>query len=204
MIIFLLSTYGNKKNKAQRKLIDSHSYQNYSLHLLQGQTVKSDKIWNSNVNREFIAINKHWNAFFWHRGDGVHPHVCETHLWISRTSGKRYQVYKWNVKKLFWRCPKLRLYWQGLILTLNDLYSITLPPHPTLCILGYVDSDMLDSNLPLAVIASPFIAQKPLAARRISTILPSVDALKSIYCLRNIRTSFTVPYASLVWFCPVG
>lgn len=47
---------------------------------------------------------------------------------------------------LLWHCPKLHLYWTGVIATINKLFQVNISNDPKLCISGILDGLPIEDN----------------------------------------------------------
>lgn len=72
---------------------------------------------------------------------------------------------------LLWRCPRLHLYWSGVIATINRVYQTTIPADPKPCILGMIDDIPIEDNFKQAIARALFQARK-LILRRWKVIEP--------------------------------
>ena len=61
---------------------------------------------------------------------------------------------------LMWRCPKLHLYWSGVLDTLTTVFSATISRDPKVCVLGVLDDIQLEDNPRQAIGRALFQARK--------------------------------------------
>ena len=61
---------------------------------------------------------------------------------------------------LLWRCPKLHLFWSGVVTLLNRVYLTNIPVDPKPCLLGIIDDMSLDDNSRQAILRALFQARR--------------------------------------------
>lgn len=61
---------------------------------------------------------------------------------------------------LLWRCPKLHLYWSGVVTTINKAFQVTVPMDPKPCVLGILDDLQIEDNSEKAIARALFQARQ--------------------------------------------
>lgn len=61
---------------------------------------------------------------------------------------------------LLWRCPKLHLFWTGVLSTISRVFHVTIPTDPKPCVLWLVDDIPMDDNPKQAIARALFQARK--------------------------------------------
>lgn len=76
---------------------------------------------------------------------------------------------------LLWRCPKLHLYWNEVINTINRVFQIVIPLDPKPCLLGIVDDLLTEDILRQAIRRALFQARLLILRHWRSTCPPTVQ-----------------------------
>lgn len=74
-----------------------------------------------------------------------------------------------NLILLLWQCPKPKWYWTEVIQITNNITGLTLSVDPLTCILGYLDTSLLDEYTFLAASRSLFVMCRMIIVKWVST-----------------------------------
>lgn len=58
-----------------------------------------------------------------------------------------------------WKCPKLHLYWSGVVNTINKVFQVSIPTDPKPCLLGILDELLIKEHSKQASARALFQAQ---------------------------------------------
>lgn len=78
-----------------------------------------------------------------------------------------------DLMHMFWNCVPLSQFWGALISYLNQIFHVTLPHSPLLCVLGWIEDTLGDEYLRLAIQRLLYQARKLIATPWLSRTVPT-------------------------------